>query len=131
MKTDIRKEWVDRLRSGRYSQCRGWLQIPGKGHCCLGVLSDIAVDSGIIDSPRWDGDEGTKGLSYDGAFATLHSAVSEWAGFSRKTPDPEVYFEGEWKALSVLNDQGKTFDEIADIIEAQADDWDGLSDADD
>ena len=40
----LRNRWVDALRSGKYSQTRGMLFVPGEGspsYCCLGVLCAI------------------------------------------------------------------------------------------
>lgn len=42
MKPDVKARWVEALRSGRYTQARGALRDAAGGHCCLGVLADIA-----------------------------------------------------------------------------------------
>lgn len=43
MNQDIRKRWVDALRSGKYKQTTQRLRTD-KGFCCLGVLCDVVKD---------------------------------------------------------------------------------------
>ena len=56
MKPEIKKQWVQALRSGEYKQGRGQLK-QGATFCCLGVLCDLAVQSGELGSlgARWLG----------------------------------------------------------------------------
>jgi hypothetical protein len=129
----IAAEWVKRLRSGEYPQTTGSLEhtknsdsVKGGqrqvGYCCLGVLSLMASEEGIVE--RWEtayGDVyyGTPGTPQK-CSAALPDAVQEWSGvktgFGKRSTS-----EGDWKSsLSDLNDgQKKTFAEIADVIEAE------------
>lgn len=106
MNKTIRDEWVARLRSGEYEQGRGNLRYEDK-FCCLGVLCDLAADHGIIPKERRDTRNYYK---ITNPSALLPSPVYRWA---------EVSMVGEYAGGSVArdNDEGKTFAEIADIIE--------------
>ena len=46
MKAALKAKWVAALRSGKYRQCRGQLQLTGpdggESFCCLGVLREIS-----------------------------------------------------------------------------------------
>lgn len=125
MNEDIKARWVAALRSDEYEQGKDWLCKDGK-YCCLGVLSDLAVKDGVIDAPEattWD----EAALNFDGEPALLPEAVAEWAGIMRfdehydgvvvPAEDPIVPFGDEEKTLAELNDEGKTFSELADLIE--------------
>ena len=123
MKRDIAHRWVAALRSGKFRQGRRQLRRNfGDGQnefCCLGVLCELAVADGVI--PPYD-NPACGYRSYDGAINLTPSAVMEWAGLTRSNgfyPSRS----GEWTQppLSIQNDNGKSFVEIADIIEANID----------
>jgi len=40
--TDLQKNWLAALRSGKYKQGTGFLRDKNDGYCCLGVLCDVA-----------------------------------------------------------------------------------------
>ena len=96
-----RKKWVKALRSGEYKQTSGVLR-DGDEFCCLGVACDISELSG------WD--EGNVYLFEQGV---LPNAVRELYGLERSDGE----FVGD--CLTVLNDNGASFQEIADIIESE------------
>ena len=104
-----RKQWVEALRSGKYQQATGQLRNPETdGMCCLGVACDI---SGL---GRWnETDYSTLARNYYGDLGAPGSEMLSWLGLSDGCGD----FAGG--ALTELNDNGKTFSEIADIIEAE------------
>lgn len=108
MKADIKEKWVSALRSDEYVQGIGQLHACGN-FCCLGVLCDLhAKETG----GKWD-----TGL-YLGEVCFLPIAVVDWAGLDLVCP--AVTFEhNEGVTLATLNDNGKTFKEIADIIDSQ------------
>ena len=82
-----KKAWVDALRSGKYEQGKEILKRDGK-YCCLGVLCDI--------------------LCYDSS--SRHTIRDQWG---------ESAYIGcvTQSLLAGMNDDGKTFEEIADYIE--------------
>jgi hypothetical protein len=59
MNQEIKREWIEALRSGKYKQARGFLRYRG-GYCCLGVLMDI---QGAKDDAFNDGDVPTARFS--------------------------------------------------------------------
>ena len=98
-----RDEWCAALRSGKYKQ--GKKRLRRKNHdgpdtfCCLGVYCDIN------DPSKWNYDENDREYYYEGKIGTL--PVSLWDYTKSSTIE---FFE--W------NDSlGKTFPEIADLIE--------------
>lgn len=104
MKKQLRDDWCAALRSGKYKQGEGLLRSANDEYCCLGVLCDV-------DGAEWD----LSGLGFyradptHGATALLTQHFRSRAHLSRDTE----------AALTNLNDEeGKTFSEIADWIEA-------------
>lgn len=133
MNADVKAKWVAALRSGNYEQGEGALQTVN-GFCCLGVLCDLAVREGVIDAPTkaeidYGKDVGTV-TTYlypayiDGDDEREHSylpeAVSTWAHINRHgNRDRDPATNGYRPSLAALNDDGKTFSEIADVIEQE------------
>lgn len=120
MDQEIKREWVEALRSGRYQQGRNVLRSGWDADaqfCCLGVLADLYAKShGVPWAPP---EEGTSAWTLpDGSVALLGHDVTEWARLndSPSVDDPA----GGTMALSALNDLGKhSFAQIADLIEEQ------------
>lgn len=97
--------WVAALRSGEYRQGAGLLHSPDTGtYCCLGVACDLAVKHGVIKS--YDG--------YEAVLGGTARPVVQWLGLS----DDSAGYDGGRGQLTYDNDVGKTFAEIADIIES-------------
>lgn len=120
MDADVKKAWVDALRSGEYKQGQGQLcQLPGGGpkHCCLGVLVDLYVKStGLTPAQHVDGRIET---GWEG-WGVPSQDVLDWAGLTESNPEVTVGEEyPDRTSLAGLNDRGKGFDVIADLIEAQ------------
>lgn len=132
MNRDIKARWIEALRSGDYPQTREalhrtepGLDSKGKtmppGFCCLGVLCELAAKEGVITSKTFSNGE----VEYDGDSLFLPAPVHEWAelvkddGLPLYTGDVLVG-EGIW--VSSLNDKGKTFEEIADVVEEKVED---------
>lgn len=110
MNADIKAKWVEALRSGKYRQGVGALKKEciddgSLRYCCLGILCDIHDQSQWIDpmrtGARW---------SYGKYFLTglPPKEVLDWSGL----------MAAQTKDFSDMNDSGKSFDEIADYIEA-------------
>lgn len=117
MNPEIKTEWVAALRSGKYQQGTDVLTSVAKGtNCCLGVLCELAVAAGV---PLYVEDVDGK-RTYDGNDFYPPTAVIKWAGLDNLGPDkhnPRVEFESEHRPVAKLNDEGKTFAQIADAIE--------------
>ena len=104
MKRDIAEKWIADLRAGPL-QARMVL-FDGTGHCCLGRLCVLAGLTPKHTNARYffaDND------------VTLPVEVMAWAGVRSSC--------GNYRdtCLADDNDSGKTFAEIADIIEAHID----------
>ena len=105
-----RKEWAKDLRSGEYQQITGQLREGDNGRCCLGVACDTykrLTEKGYWAKNTFVAEED----SY--CSAELPDIVMTFFGFSKS--DPELDYGQQ---ATTLNDQqGKTFAEIADLIE--------------
>jgi len=119
MNPEIKAKWIEALRSGRYGQCKESLHLEGDGFCCLGVLYDL------MDPKGWDKAENQpSGTGYQCAFhkfsvAVLPPDVIKWAGIDYLRGDTVLIYPENSYTLAGLNDNGKTFSEIADVIERE------------
>lgn len=147
MNEQVKKMWVDALRSGEYKQGQNVLHafnsVGEERFCCLGVLCDIAVKHNVVarsgeakrNFPPIDNLQ-TAGFSYgwQSAMVDLPVEVIEWAGLPlcREEDDIDYFNHGdplvmatdEWgevdeKNISTLNDSGWSFSDIARLIEEQ------------
>ncbi len=125
MNQEVKRLWLEALRSGVFPQGTGALQNSGQ-FCCLGVLCELAVKNRIIPPPNVEG-------YYDGELTYLPTSVKNWAGLS--TDNPSVYVAKElWErmnfdaakvcsetnlSLAEINDLDVPFTEIAQLIEDQ------------
>lgn len=97
MNKEIKKQWVEALRSGRYRQTQNTLRV-NDGFCCLGVLCDL-VEPGL-----WE----VNG-SHFGANISPSALVRDIA---------DLHDDDTIAHLMDMNDSaGKSFAEIADYIE--------------
>ena len=98
MNAELKAKWLAALRSGKYKQATRTLREPdSNNYCCLGVLCALA-------GMKWKKDI----TGYYLHSQTLTPPPVKKAGLG-------VYEAGE---LAKMNDQGKSFAEIADYIEA-------------
>lgn len=91
MDAKLKQKWVEALRSGKYAQANGALY-DGNGYCCLGVCHLLIT--GEIPARMWD------------------SAC----GYPPPAPIRAIP-EDIRTRLANMNDNGKSFHEIADYIE--------------
>lgn len=125
-----RDRWTAKLRSGDIAQGKGKLRQAGgddtpDAYCCLGVACEVYREE--------VGGEWTDEAKYpyfvpgDGSRARwgdLPRGVARWFGFNDvDDADPLVVAEYDGytgrRPLSVLNDGGFTFTQIADLIDTQ------------
>lgn len=111
MKKDVADKWVAALRSGEYKQTRSLLK-DSNGYCCLGVLCEIVGQEFSVD---YNG-----GYRCDGHQSSLPPKVRELSGLGTDFGDRPL---APAHSLSAINDNGKAFSEIADIIEKE---WESL-----
>lgn len=111
MNQEIKRRWVEALRSGKYKQGQNCLHDSGDGSfCCLGVLTDLYIKE---HGKKWHKcrDRPCTQLAYEGSWGGLPPSVMRWADVDRRDLFID-HFE-----LATWNDRGSTFSEIADLIE--------------
>ena len=144
LKPAVKQLWLEGLRSGEFEQCSGKLS-NGVGYCCLGVLSELAHREGVLTrevqtstyKPVFgsEDDRRTETSIHYGGYAASNYLPREVADWAFEEYDPNaVYWENprvndprpeghpmkvEVTSLAELNDEGFTFEEIADVVEGQ------------
>lgn len=120
MNVEIKRRWVEALRSGRYRQGRQVLVEPdhilGDAFCCLGVLCEIAVQDGVIvRGGQWYRDPKDP---MDENCVALPMAVLKWSELPTEGHCASEVVLGKDIYLTTLNDDRKyDFNQIADVIE--------------
>ena len=109
MNREIAELWIKDLRSNP-PQAKGVL-FDGVGYCCLGRLCELAGMKPVV---RQYEEEKAEYL-YDGEQFLLPVEIRDWAGMKS--------IQGNYKNTNLArdNDNGETFAQIADIIEAHVD----------
>ena len=115
MKKKVKQLWVEAPRSGEYKQGANGLKMDDT-FCCLGVLCDLHAKE---KNKQWAEPKYQNFASYLGMTAVLPPEVQKWAGLDRANPVLKSPKHGFDEELSILNDGGATFQQIADVIEAQ------------
>jgi hypothetical protein len=116
MNQQVKEKWLSALRSGAYAQGEHYLRRGDGSFCCLGVLCDLyakehPVGWRINDDPN----DKSSYIFGDDSTVFLPLEVVQWAELTAH--DPIVYVNGGERRLSLLNDIGNTFNDIADLIE--------------
>jgi len=97
MDPELKKEWIEALRSGEYEQGQLALCSQEDKFCCLGVLYDLTDAYWLPPRGRRSG------------WRTEHGSTG---AFGNEIIGHEVV-----NILIGMNDDGETFEEIADYIE--------------
>jgi len=117
------KKWVEALRTGGYAQAQGYLLDSNTaGYCCLGVACDLFLREQGIQKERYEPDYWvSRWFSLDSELDNiLPHEVAEWLGLSNSTDgDSNENPLVGGRPLSGINDQGGSFEQIADLIEAE------------
>ena len=114
MNPEIKRQWLEALRSGEYKQgqCRLRTEIKGSSfYCCLGVLCDLHSKATGVP---WSEPDETPYL-YRNCDVDLPLCVNKWAGIGYDKMENGEIIEG---VLSDANDSGADFPTIANWIEA-------------
>lgn len=104
---EVREEWVRRLRSGEYRRGNGRLRRERSGtdfFCCLGVLCDVVEPERWAPDTPWGGDMEYR---HDGHDIYPRGGILDLVGIDAR----------QARLLAQMNDSGKDFDDIADVIE--------------
>ena len=98
MREDI-KLWIEALRSGEYKQIKGALEYNG-GYCCLGVYAKLNnISYGVAEE---DPDTGDIFEDNSASYRSIYSMIGN---------------DGLCEDGIEMNDSGKSFATIADMIE--------------
>ena len=102
MNPELKKKWIDALRSGNYTKGIGRLCSIKNGvkrHCCLGVLYELDYGPG-----RWE-----PACGPDGYLAT-HNGDSSFYG-------ADILGDGDMHQLALINDDNDSFEPVVAFIE--------------
>jgi len=103
MNSELKAKWVEALRSGDYAQGLRALR-KGNSFCCLGVLCDVM-------GAEWDKGEDDLNATLNGEKQDYYLAPEALAAVGMTDKEQEVLY-------GMNDNEGKTFPEIADYIEA-------------
>lgn len=130
MNPEIKAEWLTALRSGEYMQTNGALRresLDGTvGFCCLGVLCEVLASDGRItfdkelgypDLRNYGSDVDDEGNPVSGGAFSLPYLVREMVGISTDAGEYTDENGNDQTLISMNDSRGRTFSEIADIIE--------------
>jgi hypothetical protein len=108
--------WLAALRSGEYEQVEGGLR-EQDSYCCLGVACEVMRKQ--TGRGEWVGT--TFRVEGENSCSVLPHPVQEWFGLEESNPAVSrgVFAPASEKSLASLNDGGKSFTEIAAVIEAK------------
>ena len=134
LKKEIKEKWLIELRSGKYKQGKENLKTvspDGARYCCLGILTDIYLNE---NKRRWltpSSSEGpcsiktVNGLSVNQCLPP--EEVNKWAldesydgngePWAYRLKHPDTWDKSTWSLWNDNDHGGKSFSEIADIIE--------------
>jgi hypothetical protein len=117
MNQEIKKQWVEALRSGNYNGARGCLRSDNNSFCVEGILCKI--HSKATQTP-WNYGK------YLGHKYGIPNEVVEWAGLQSQIVNntnnggdfgDSIHIKIPNITLDRLNDMGMPFSEIADLID--------------
>lgn len=117
---EVKQKWIDALRSGEYAQETCELRQPttsgpkDTAYCCLGVLCAIQPDYAQADPDGGHGFVSPVDRTRFNYILPKDLADLYFGG----DQDPTVNVDGRNIRLSMLNDNGNSFTDIADLIEA-------------
>lgn len=103
MPQEIKTKWIEALRSGEYKQGKKSLKNENGAYCCLGVLQMCVQGEVTMES---------EGVPADMPSRSFYKTLDP--EFDTKTSVPGLAFE-----LAERNDEGYTFEYLADIIESE------------
>lgn len=122
MNRDFAERWVGALRSGEYQQCSRRLH-NGRGYCCLGVAEILSGSEFASDDQGTYFIDGKSESDYLTEETMQAIGVGYYNGSIECGKDPILVGGKFYVCLSDANDDGRTFAEIADAIEAN---WERL-----
>ena len=105
---ELKKKWIEALRSGKYKQTKGRLH-DDNGFCCYGVLCDIISPNEWVKCNTGCGDTFYR---FQGANSMMpDNDILKQVMKTHKCP----------ACLAAMNDRGRSFNEIADVLQKELD----------
>lgn len=101
MTPELKQQWIDALRSGKYLQGKRRLRGSDTNFCCLGVLCDI------VEPGEWAPFKDDAGFTHHGCLGYLPEKIQR----SVRLTDSTVAH------LMEMNDFGQSFGQIAAFID--------------
>ena len=121
MELGVKQEaWIAALRSGKYKQATNRL-FTEEGYCCLGVMCVLEGKEfvkGVKEECQNPNDYYIKGTSFD-RVSPDEIAIEMYGLRSNIGSSADI----NGYALTTLNDNGSTFEEIADLLEKNPDEY--------
>ena len=123
MKRDIADRWIAALESGEYM--KGKRRLCGEtssGHtafCCLGVLSELAIQDGVPVEKEWFDKEEFPFALYDNVREVLPERVRDWAGMKSRGGRFCNDAGGIWTLIDI-NDRTNGFGQVIEAIRNHA-----------
>lgn len=115
MNKEIADKWIAALKSGEYKQTKSVLNRDNNEFCCLGVLCELAIKEGLSIRKEIDDCNGEHVCFYDNSYNVLPWSVVKWARMKHCNGEFRD-IEDKAQELTYINDNGKTFEEIANVI---------------
>jgi hypothetical protein len=113
MKPDVKEKWLKALREPGRKQTRSVLK-SDDGQCCLGVLCEVlnvpSQQAGEIDDSVLE-QKNVQVFDFGISGSYIDIPPSEWSSVNADLNYRDM------RDLAGMNDEGKSFDEIADYIE--------------
>lgn len=132
---DLMNDWLSALRSGEYEQIEGFLYTE-EGKCCLGVLGCIAsvpFEKGYEEPDVFvvTDEEGQDNIAilpymYARPFGLDKRVTSSEGAALYEYTGEAIPGESRQQRLAYMNDNGYTFEQVADVIEAMG--WNKVDD---
>ena len=109
---DIKEQWANELKSGKWEQGKFYLCSDNK-YCCLGVLVSIQNRPSETTSNEYYKNH----LAFDGSDDSIRS-INPLFKVLGDSGDFNGFKIDTWKSLAGLNDSGNySFEQIAEVIE--------------
>jgi hypothetical protein len=111
------KMWIDDLRTTKSKQAQGSLHPYKGGYCCLGRASEKARKVGLVHKKTQDYPGAD--WSYDHNSGTLPEDLASFLGITEHGDFKKRFHKllGGSSLVELNDNKGKTFKEIADVIE--------------
>lgn len=116
MKKEVMQKWVEALRSGKYVQGTHVLCNSNYEYCCLGGLCDLYKNKLNVEQ-TFSPVKNNNVFTFDGDSISLPNQVIYLAGIKQEYGQFRDK-NNQLNSLAILNDNGYSFNELADIIDA-------------